>query len=214
MLYTMSRRFSPKELAALRHIRNWLVHEGRSPSVRELMDVLKYKSPRSAALVINRLIERGVLRRRPDGELQLIQTKLEGMGGAQTVDVPLVGSVPCGSPVLAEENVEAIFKVATSLARPPHRYFLLRVKGDSMNKKGVKDGDLVLVRQQATAQNGEMVVALVDGEATIKEFRKSPNVVILQPRSTNPVHKPIVLTDDLAIQGAVVTTISNIGGAR
>lgn len=183
------------------------MHKGRSPSVRELMDALKYKSPRSAALVINRLIERGMLRRRSDGELQLIQTKLEGMGGAQTVDVPLVGSVPCGSPVLAEENIEAFFKVTTTLARPPHRYFLLRAKGDSMNKKGIKEGDLILVRQQATAKNGEVVIALVDGEATIKEFRKSSNMVILQPRATNPAHKPIVLTDNAAIQGVVMTTI-------
>ena len=171
------------------------------------MGVLKYKSPRSAALVINRLIEGGVLRRRSDGELQLLPTKGEGMGGAQTVDVPLVGSVPCGSPVLAEENIEAFFKVTTALAQPPHSHFLIRAKGDSMNKKGVRDGDLVLVRQQNTANTGEVVVALVDGEATIKEFRKSSNVIILQPRSTNPSHKPIVLTDNLAIQGVMVTTI-------
>ena len=206
-MYTMSGRFSTKELTALRHIRNWLVHKGRSPSVREMMDALKYKSPRSAALVINRLIERGALRRRSNGELQLIQTKLEGMEGVQTVDVPLVGSVPCGSPVLAEENIEAFFKVTTVLARPPHRYFLLRAKGDSMNKKGIKEGDLVLVRQQTTAQNGEVVVALIDGEATIKEFQKSSNIIVLQPRSTNPSHRPIVLTDNLAIQGAMVATI-------
>jgi len=209
-MYTMTGRFSTKELAALRHIRNWLMHKGRSPSVRELMDALKYKSPRSAALVINRLIERGILRRRSDGELQLIQAKLEGMGGAQTVDVPLVGSVSCGSPVLAEENIEAFFKVTTVLARPPHRYFLLRAKGDSMNKKGIREGNLILVRQQATARNEEVVVALVDGEATIKEFQKSSNIVILQSRSTNPAHKPIVLTDNAAIQGVVVTTLPNI----
>ena len=79
-----------------------------------------------------------------------------------------------------------------------------------MSKKGIKDGDLVLARQQATAKNGDVVIALVDGEVTIKEFRKSSDVIILQPRSANPAHKPIVLKDDLAIQGVVVTTISNI----
>jgi len=200
-------RFSSKELAALRHIRNWLVHEGRSPSVRELMGVLKYKSPRSAALVINRLIAGGALRRRSGGELQLLRTKMGGLEGAQTVDVPLVGSVSCGSPVLAEENIEAFFKISTNLVRPPHRYFLLRAKGDSMNKKGIREGDLILARQQTTARNGEIVVALVDGEATIKEFRRLSNVIILQPRSTNSAHKPVVLTDNVAIQGVVVTTI-------
>ena len=205
-----SERLSSKELVALRHIRNWLVHEGRSPSVRELMDVLKYKSPRSAALVINRLIDGGILRRRSDGELQILQTTVGGIEGAQTVDVPLVGSAPCGSPVLADENIEAVFRVSTNLARPPHRYFLLRTKGDSMDRRGIKDGDLVLARQRATAQSGEIVVAMVDGEVTIKEFRKASNVIILQPRSTNPVHKPIVLTNNVVIQGVVVTTISHI----
>lgn len=175
------------------------------------MSSLKYKSPRSAALIIDRLIERGVLRRRSDGELQFIQTKLNRMGGVQTVDVPLVGSVPCGAPVLAEENMEALFKISTDLARPPHRYFLLRAEGDSMNKRGIKDGDFILVRQQTTAQNGEVVVALIDGEATIKEFRKLSDVVILQPRSTNPANKPIVLESNLAIQGVVVKTISKKG---
>lgn len=209
-----SERFSSQELTALRHIRNRLVQEGRSPSVRELMGVLKYKSPRSAALVIHRLINEGILRRRSDGGLQLLRAEARGIGGVQTVDVPLIGSVPCGSPVLAEENVEAFFKVSTNLARPPHRHFLLRAKGDSMNQKGIKDGDLILVRQQATAKNGDAVVALVDGEVTIKEFRKSSNVVILQPRSTNPSHRPIVLTNEVAIQGMVVTTIPNIGGGR
>ncbi|OGR89809.1 MAG: repressor LexA [Elusimicrobia bacterium RIFCSPHIGHO2_02_FULL_57_9] len=203
----MNERFSPKEIAALRHIRNWLVHDGHFPSVRELMALLKYKSPRSAALVINRLIQRGVLRRRPDGELQLVQTKLEGMGGAQTVDVPLVGSVPCGLPVVAEENVEAMVRVSTRLARPPHRYFLLRAKGDSMNGKGIREGDLILVRQQATAQNGEVVVALIDGEVTVKEYRRSGNVVLLIPRSTNREHRPIVLTKDAEIQGVVMSII-------
>jgi repressor LexA len=207
----MSAAFSTKELSALRHIRNWLVHEGHFPSVRELMSSLKYKSPRSAALIIDRLIKRGILRRRPDGELQLIQTKIEGLGGAQTVDVPLVGSVPCGSPVLAEENIEALFKVSTALARPPHRYFLLRANGDSMNKKGIKEGDLILVRQQTTARNGEVVVALVDGEAAVKEFQKSSDTIVLRSRSTNPVHKPIILTDNVAIQGVVVTAFHNIG---
>ena len=79
-----------------------------------------------------------------------------------------------------------------------------------MDRRGIKDGDLVLARQRATAQSGEIVVAMVDGEITIKEFRKASNVIILQPRSTNPMHKPIVLTNNVVIQGVVVTTISHI----
>jgi repressor LexA len=76
-----------------------------------------------------------------------------------------------------------------------------------MNKKGIKDGDLVLVRQQVMAQNGETVVALVDGEVTIKEFQKSSHLIVLQPRSTNSMHKSIVLTDNVAVQGVIITIL-------
>lgn len=174
------------------------------------MDALGYKSPRSAALVINQLIERGILRRRTKGDLQLIDTKTAEAEGVQTVDVPLVGTIPCGSPVVAEENIEAIFKVTVNLARPPHRYFLLRATGNSMNKKGIKDGNLVLVRPQAMAQNGDVVVALVDGEVTVKEYLRSEGVILLVPHSTNREHRPIVLTEDSKIQGVVVCVIPDL----
>lgn len=207
----MSNELSGREAEAIRYIRNCLVHKGRSPSVREIMTELKYKSPHSAMLLIDRLIEAGYLKRREiDKELQLLKEPDETRMNAQTVNVPLVGSVPCGKPLLARENLEAMIPVSLRLARPPHRYFLLRAIGDSMNRAGIQSGNILLVRQQPNAENGEKVVALIDDEATVKELQKSPDAIMLKPKSSNPKHKPIVLTDDFQIQGVVVATLPSI----
>src|SRR3989338_6066739 len=200
---------SNKELEAIREIRNSVMHVGRIPSMRELMSSLGYRSPRSASLIVDKLIKKGVLRRKEDGRLQLIKSLGDDTTRAQTVDVPLVGMVSCGVPILAEENVQAKIPVSTKLAKPPHRYFLLKAKGDSMDQKGINDGDLVLVRQQTTAKDGDTVVALIDDEATIKEFRIGRDTYVLRPRSTNKTHQRIVLTRDFQVQGVVVTTIPN-----
>ena len=201
---------SNKELEAIREIRNSIMHVGRIPSMRELMSSLGYRSPRSASLIVNKLIKMGVLRRKDDGNLQFVKSLGDDNTRAQTVDVPLVGVVACGVPILAEENIQAKIPVSTKLARPPHRYFLLKAKGDSMNQKGIANGDFVLVRQQVTANNGDTVVALIDNEATVKEFYEAGETVILKPRSKNKQHQPIVLTKDFQIQGVVVATIPDI----
>lgn len=201
---------SNRELEAIREIRNSLMHKGRIPSVRELMNSLGYRSPRSAAVIYESLNEKGILRRKRDGNFQFIKGAEEDNVRAQTVDVPLVGNISCGMPVLAEENIEAMIPVSTKLAKPPHHYFLLKAKGDSMDQKGIDDGDLVLVRQQTTANDGDMVVALIDDKATIKEFRIGGETFVLKPRSKNKQHQPIVLTKDFQIQGVVVTSIPQI----
>jgi len=201
---------SDKELEAIRQIRNSLMHRGKMPSVREMMTSLGYRSPRSASVLMKKLMSKRILRRKPNGSYQLIDNLHDDTMRAQTVDIPLVGTVACGTPVLAEENIEGMIPVSTKLAKSPHRYFLLKAEGDSMNEKGVNDGDLVLVRQQLTADNGDMIVALVDDEATIKEFYRLGDMVVLKPRSTNKQHKPIILTKDFQIQGVVVTVIPNI----
>ena len=208
----MQMQFSAKELETLKVIRNTLMTKGRVPSVRELMTELGYRSPRSAAVLMEQLEEKGVLKRKTDGSMQLIEqrTGADDRTHAQTVNIPLVGSVACGMPIIAEENVEALIPVSVKLARPPHKYFLLRAKGDSMNEKGINDGDLVLVRQQETADNGDSVVALIDDHATIKEFHRSEYAVVLKPRSTSAQHKPIILTDDFRVQGIVVTAIAGL----
>lgn len=201
---------SDKELEAIRQIRNSLMHRGRMPSVREMMTSLGYRSPRSASVLMKKLMSKRILRRKPNGTYRLVDNLHDDTMRAQTVDIPLVGTVACGTPVLAEENIEGMIPVSTKLAKSPHRYFLLKAEGDSMNEKGVNDGDLVLVRQQLTADNGDMIVALVDDEATIKEFYRLGDIIILKPKSTNKQHKPIVLTKDFQIQGVVVTAIPNV----
>jgi repressor LexA len=119
--------------------------------------------------------------------------------------------VACGVPILAEENIDAMIPVSVKLAKPPHKYFFLRAKGDSMNEVGINDGDMVLVKQQITANNGDIVVALIDDEATVKEFHRQGNTIILKPRSKNKKkHQPIILTRDFQVQGLVVSTIPGL----
>jgi repressor LexA len=196
-----------KELEAFRAIRNSILHKGRAPLVRELMEELEYSSPRSVSYVLEKLAAKGYISRPSRGQMRL-KTDLPGTDShAQTMDVPLVGSAPCGTPVFAEENIECTYPVSTALARKPYRYFLLRATGDSMNEKGIQDGNLVLVRQQSTAENGDTVVALIDGEATIKEFHRQAQAVVLKPKSTNKQHRSIILTTDFQILGVVQTAI-------
>ena len=196
-----------KELEALQHIRNRIVHGERPPSVRELAEALGYNSPNAAAYVLTRLIDSGYVQRRNNGRLQVLRETQESSSQARTVKVPLVGYAPCGAPLLALENVEAWIAVSDRLARPPHKYFFLRAIGSSMNRAGIQDGDLVLVRQQPIAQNGDRVVALIDDEATIKMFRRTAEVVALEPRSSDTQYRPIILTSDFRVQGVVQATI-------
>ncbi|MDA2922830.1 transcriptional repressor LexA [Patescibacteria group bacterium AH-259-L07] len=199
-----------KESEAIRQIRSFLMRYGRAPSVRKLMSVMGYRSPRSTAVIINQLIRKGFLRRKPDDSLQLIKNLKDDKTHAQTVEIPLVGEVACGTMVLAEENIEAMIPVSTKLVRPPHKYFLLKAHGDSMNKANINDGDLILVRQQLSAENNDVVVALIDDETTIKEFHFSNEAIVLKPRSKNKQHRPIILTRDFQIQGVVVKSIPNL----
>lgn len=198
-----------KESETIRIIRNWMIHFGQSPSRRELMRELGYKSTRSVSLIIDGLIKKGVLKKKITGEIKLVNDPERHEHNAQTIDIPLVGVVSCGAPMLAEENIKGFIPVSTSLAHPGSKYYLLRASGDSMNLSGINDGDMVLVRQQQAANDGEVVVALIDDEATIKEFQRVQGAVILKPKSSNKENQPIILTDDFQIQGKVITTIPN-----
>jgi len=196
-----------KELEALRYIRNFIMHHGKFPGVRELMRGLDYKSPRSSAVLLAQLQEKGVIDKKSDGRYQLIQNVELEDERAQTVDVPLIGSVACGLPILAEENIEAMIPVSVKLAKPPNKYFILKANGDSMNEKGINNGDLVLIKQQNYAEDKDLVVALIDDEATIKELKINSENILLIPRSDNKKYQPIVLTRDFLVQGIVVSTI-------
>jgi len=190
---------------ALRCIRNHFVHSGRAPSVRELAACMGFSSPRSAAVLIENLIDDGYLSKRPDGKIQLRQVTTDV--GVLTVDVPIVGSAPCGNPMFAEENIEGYVKVDSRLAQPPSRYFIVRAMGNSMDRAGIADGDLVLVRSTVEARDGDRVVALVDGEVTIKILRHGQHTVALEPKSSNPSHRPIYAASELEVQGVVVTKL-------
>jgi len=203
----MSVELTDKELMALKVINRYFLSSGKMPSIRKVMDGLSYNYPRSAALLINKLVEKGFLKKRNDGSLQLVMSDMNVPSEEQTVDVPLIGNVACGLPILADQNIEAMYPVSTKLAPSSNKYYLLRAKGDSMDKKGIKDGDLVLVKQKSAAENGEIVVALIDDTATLKEYRRQGDTAVLIPHSSNPIHKPMILTSDFKVQGVVVTTI-------
>ena len=201
----------PVDKRALKFIQNRLVYMGQAPSVRELSAELGFQSPRSAALIISKLIDLGYLRRRDgDRTLQLLKMPKDAAGTVSTFNVPLVGSAPCGAPLLADQNVEAWFPVSADLAPPGHKYFLVRAVGDSMNEAGIEDGALVLVKQQETAAAGSVVIALVDDEVTIKELYLSSNAAALVPRSSNKAHKPILVVRGFRVQGVVIATLPHL----
>jgi repressor LexA len=205
-----SSELSAREVRAFRFIRNSLIHRGKSPSIRDIQKEMEYGSPRSAAVIVEELIKKGWIERGSDGLLKVIREPAEMNSTARTVPIPLVGTAACGAPMLAEENIEAMIPVSTALARPGQRYFLLRAKGESMNQAAINDGDLVLVRQQATAESGMVVVALIDDEATIKEYHRTSNAVVLKPKSSDKTIQPIILTQDFQIQGVVIASFSGL----
>lgn len=205
----MQNILTSKEAETIRVIRNYLMKFGRTPSVRNIQDELGYKSPRSVSLILERLIQLGIIDKDNEGRIRLAKFEIydEGNENARTINIPLVGTVACGSPIFAEENIEAEIPVSTKLIETANKYFLLKAQGDSMNLSGINDGDLVLIKQQFTAENGNEVVALIDDEATIKVFQRKDDIIVLKPNSTNKIHQPIILTSDFRIQGIVVTVI-------
>jgi len=202
----MIQELSDKDKKAYNLIRNALIHEGRRPTLREINAVTGGKSPRSASLVIDRLIKLGFLKKYGDN-IRLSENAMVNPASISTVNVPLVGTVACGLPVLAQENIETHIPVSTALAKKGSAYFLLRASGNSMNKAGIDDGDILLVRQQSTADDGQKVVALINDEATVKFLERKVGAVILRPASSDQNHKPIVVSENCQILGIVVAVL-------
>ncbi len=198
-------RINKIDLQGYAFIRNQIMHTGVTPTLRAIAAVVGYSSPRSVQLMLERLQKRGFISY-SDGVIRLSPSKIPTMG-ERTVDVPLVGSVACGQPSLAEQDFEALIPVSTRIARPGNTYFLLRARGRSMNKSGINDGDLLLVRQQPTADDGEKVVALINDDATVKHLYHDGDVIVLRPNSTDPNEQPIVLSEDFMIQGVVAAVL-------
>ena len=195
-----------KDRQAYAFISQELTRSGVMPSLRAIAKVVGYSSPRSVQLQLKRLQKRGWIRI-SKGLVRLRSSRSSSIGET-TVDVPLLGTVACGSPSIADQQPECLVQVSLKFAVPGHVYFLLRARGSSMNRSGINDGDLVLVRRQATARQGDRVVVLVNNEATIKHFRRKGDVVALQPNSTDQSHQPMFVSADLVIQGVVVTTVA------
>jgi repressor LexA len=204
--YTMPINLSDSDKKAFTLIRNTVIHESRKPTLDEINKVTGGKSPRSAVIVIDRLVRMGLLKK--EGKtLRLTENSVLHPISIETVNVPLVGSVACGLPILAIENVEAYIPVSTNLAKKGSKYFLLRASGDSMNEADINDGDILLIRQQNTADNGQKVVAMINDEATAKVLERTSSAVILRPKSSNKEHKPIILTEDCQILGVVIAVL-------
>jgi SOS regulatory protein LexA len=197
--------------AVLDAINNWIVEHGLPPTIDELRRVLKVGSDRTVLRYLSHLEAAGEIERWSGA--RGMRTLKKTANGFRTRAVPLVGLVPAGSLMIAEENREGWVQLPTDWLTPPSaKHFLLRVKGDSMNKARVKDeriedGDLVVVEQRPSASPNEVVVALVDGQATIKRLIKGPSYWILKPESTNPLHSPIILTEDFRVQGVVTRVV-------
>lgn len=187
-------------------IRNHLIHKGSKPTLREINEVTGGKSPRSASIVIERLIKMRLLKKVGDN-LRLVEESSINPTSIETIEIPLVGTVTCGLPILAVENIETTIPVSTKLARKGSTYFLLRAAGTSMNQAGINSGDILLVRQQITAEKGDKVVALINDEATVKIFDRTDSTVILRPKSTDASHKPIIVTDGCQIQGVIIAVL-------
>src|SRR6185437_3673476 len=166
-------------------IRNRIVHGVDGPTLREINEVTGKSSPRSAVLALLRLENAGLIKR-AGRKIRLVSPSLEQNRSVTTIDVPLVGSIAAGIPMLAEENIEATIPVSTALARGGAKHFLLRVVGTSMNLARlngvpITDGTLLLVRRQDTAEDGSIVVALINDEATVKFLERRNGMVILRP---------------------------------
>ena len=190
---------------------DYIRREKIPPTNREILKMLDLKSPRSIAQYLNVLEEGGYIKRGKGARnIKIIKSPYEMSDSSKTVKVPILGYVPCGTPFLAEENIESNIAISEKIAKPPYKYFILRAVGDSMDKAGINDRDLVLVRQQMTANSGDIVVALINDEATIKKLCLHKDHITLEPSSTNPDHCSIILERDFRIQGIVVKSMPEI----
>ncbi|HEY0762968.1 MAG TPA: transcriptional repressor LexA [Pyrinomonadaceae bacterium] len=197
--------------AVLQAINAWIVDHGLPPTVEELRRKLKLGSTRTVLRYLSWLEDEGDIERWSGARgIRLLKGSSRGF---KTRAVPLVGEAPAGPLMIAEENREGWVKLPQEFVAPADaKYFLLRVRGDSMNQavvhgEYIDNGDLVVVRQQSVARPGEIIVALVDGEATIKRLVAGPNYYLLKPESKNKQHTPIVVTEDFQVQGVVTRVL-------
>ncbi len=188
------RPISEKQKQILRFIQEYTASEGYPPAVREIAAAVGLRSPSSVHAHVKHLRELGYLEQ-SEGKTRTV--KLAGQTGTSTV--PLLGKVAAGQPILAVEQAEAILHV--DLHGRSGRYFALHIQGDSMIDAGILNGDVIVVRRQGYAQQGQIVVAVIEDEATCKRLEKKDGHVWLMPE--NEAYAPIP-GDDARILGVVV----------
>jgi len=206
----MGRRKQLSREEVLSAINEAFIKRGLPPTIEELRQALGVGSTRTVLRYLRWLEEEGDIERWSGARgLRPLRSDISTV---QTRAVPMVGQAPAGPLLLAEHNIDGWVQMPKKMARPGWEYFLLRVRGNSMNKarvagEKIEDGDLALVRQQAMATDGDIVVALIDGEATIKRFAHASGYFVLKPDSTSAEHRPIVVDRDFHIQGIVVRVL-------
>lgn len=195
------RSLTTREQAILNCIKNKIRENGFPPTVREICNEVGLRSTSTVHGYLARLEELGVIKRDPSSSRAIEVTEDMSWRKKKIVPTPIVGSVRAGEPVLADERIETVLPLPAELIGNQVS-FILTVRGDSMINAGIHEGDLLIVAQQNTAINGDIVVALVDGEdATVKRFYKEADHVRLQPE--NDAYEPI-LTKNVQILGKVV----------
>lgn len=194
-----------REQRILDFMKSEIKTKGYPPTVREICTALGIKSTSTVHKDIASLVNQGYLKKDPSKPRALMVVDAEDSTPAVSsgihlderediIDIPIVGRVAAGTPILAEQNIEETFPIPARYAGGSN--FMLRVRGESMINVGIMDGDLILVEQQNTARNGEIVVAMIDGfesEATVKTFYKEGDHIRLQPE--NDTMSPIIVKD-------------------
>jgi repressor LexA len=174
--------------------------KGYAPSIPEIGRRFNIASTNGVSDHLKALEKKGYIRRIGKRAIEVLSILGEPLLTA-TRDIPVLGRVPAGKPFLSEENAEGILSIPSDMGSG--KLFALQVKGDSMTGAGIIDGDRVIVKQQGTAENGEIVCAIIDGEATLKRFYKKGNVITL--KAENEKYAPIVVTrGEFRIAGRVV----------
>jgi repressor LexA len=204
-------RLIPRQREILRVIQKWAIRYGYSPTTREIGDAVGLASTSSVSRHLRSLEEAGFLSRgrsmtRPVDVRMFLEPAVPAQRDRNTVGVPLVGVIAAGSPILAEEHAEEMLELPRDLVGRG-TLFSLTVRGDSMVDAAICDGDIVVVRQQPDAYNGDIVAALLDDEATVKVYRRRGGHVILEPR--NPAYEDID-GDQATILGKVVSVLRRV----
>ena len=197
-------RITAKQSEILEYIKSQIINKGYPPSVRDICEAVHLKSTSSVHAHLETLEKNGYIRRDPTKPraIEIIDDNFN-LTRREVVNVPLIGQVAAGQPILAVENITNYFPIPAEFLNNSET-FMLNVKGDSMINMGIYDGDMIIVRRQQTADNGEVIVALVDDSATVKRVYKEDGHYRLQPE--NDFMDPIIV-DNVEIVGKVIGLI-------